>query len=81
MLDIIFLIGIITIVIMVTYIIFVFSYIIRHKNDISFLKVAAIGIFTAMMASMLDAFLLYITTVHNFIDTALAFSFGMIFYA
>lgn len=78
MLDIIFLIGIITIVIMVTYIIFVFSYIIRHKNDISFLKVAAIGIFTAMMASMLDAFLLYITTVHNFIDTALAFSFGMI---
>ena len=78
MLDIIFLIGIVTIVVMVTYIIFVFSYIIRHKNDISFLKVAAIGIFTAMMASMLDAFLLYITTVHNFIDTALAFSFGMI---
>ena len=78
MLDIIFLIGIVTIVVMVTYIIFVFSYIIRHKNDVSFLKVAAIGIFTAMMASMLDAFLLYITTVHNFIDTALAFSFGMI---
>ncbi len=78
MLDIVFLIGIITIIVMVTYIIFVFSYLIRHKYDISFLKVAAIGIFTAMMASMLDAFLLYITTVHDFIDTALAFSFGMI---
>ena len=78
MLDVVFLIGIITIVVMVTYIICVFSYIIRHKNDVSFLKIAAIGIFTAMMASMLDAFLLYITTVHDFIDTALAFSFGMI---
>ncbi|MGE9810505.1 4Fe-4S binding protein, partial [Ferroplasma acidiphilum] len=63
---------------MVTYIIFVFSYILRHKTDISFLRIAAIGIFTAMMASMLDAFLLYITTVHNFLDTGLAFTFGMI---
>ena len=78
MFDLVFLIGIITIIVMVTYIVFVFSYIIKHKYDISFLKIAAIGIFTAMMASMLDAFLLYITTVHNFIDTALAFSFGMI---
>ncbi|EQB71954.1 MAG: hypothetical protein AMDU4_FER2C00165G0022 [Ferroplasma sp. Type II] len=78
MFNLVFLIGIITIIVMVTYIVFVFSYIIKHKYDISFLKIAAIGIFTAMMASMLDAFLLYITTVHNFIDTALAFSFGMI---
>ncbi len=76
--GVVFFIGIATIAIMVTYIIFVFSYLIKHKYDISFLKVAAIGIFTAMMASMLDAFLLYITTVHNYIDTALAFSFGMI---
>ncbi len=70
--------GIITIVIMVSYIIFVFSYIVRHKYDISFLKIGAIGIFTAMMASMLDALLLYITTVHSLLDTTLAFSFGMI---
>ena len=78
MFDTIFLIGIMTIIFMVTYIIFVFSYILKHKNDISFLRIAAIGIFTAMMASMLDAFLLYITTVHNFLDTGLAFTFGMI---
>ncbi len=70
--------GLITIIIMVTYIVLVFSYVLRHKYDITFVRVAVIGIFTAMMASMLDALLFYITTARNFLDTSLAFAFGMI---
>ncbi len=72
-----FLLGIITIVLMVTYISIVFSYVLKNKFTISFLKIASIGIFTAMMASMLDAFTFYITTARGFLDTISAFVIGM----
>ncbi|MEM0133341.1 4Fe-4S binding protein [Acidiplasma sp.] len=69
--------GIITIVVMVAYVSAVFAYVLKNKFTISFLKLASIGIFTAMMASMLNALTFYITTTRSLLNTATAFVIGM----
>ncbi|AAT43884.1 4Fe-4S binding protein [Picrophilus oshimae] len=75
--EVTFIIGLLTAVLMTLYVTVVFSYIVKYRYVVSFAKVAAIGIFTAMMASMLNSITFYITTKRGMLDTILSFAIGM----